>query len=97
VDTVHNYDMRTTSTYSEGYFNYDYFGNYFNDLLNFKNGVTPSGSGAGSKGCNSSGYENQSSGTVTGLIPATISSLRDLEIQCLCDFAKWTTGSVRPG
>jgi hypothetical protein len=69
VDTVHNYDMQNNLKYIEGYFNYDYFGNYFNDELNFKNGVTPSGSGAGSKGCNSSGYENQSSGTVTGSYP----------------------------
>jgi outer membrane receptor protein involved in Fe transport len=65
VDMLHTYDMQNYLKYNEGYFNYDYFGNYFNDLLNFKNGVTPSGSGYGSKGCNSTGYENGTGATGT--------------------------------
>ena len=65
VDMLHTYDMENYVKYSEGYFNYDYFGNYFNDLLNFKNGVAPSGSGYGSKGCNSTGYENGTGATGT--------------------------------
>jgi hypothetical protein len=65
VDMLHTYDMQNYIKYGEGYFNYDYFGNYFNDLLNFKNNVTPSGSGYGSKGCNSTGYENGTGATGT--------------------------------
>jgi hypothetical protein len=69
VDLVHNYDLQNNLKYIEGYFNYNYFGNYFNDVLNFKNGITPSGSGFGSKGCNSSGSENYTTSAITGTYP----------------------------
>jgi hypothetical protein len=63
ADLLHAYDMQNNLKYIEGYYSYNYFGGYFNDLLNFKNGVTPSGSGYGSKGCNSSAYETGSGAT----------------------------------
>jgi hypothetical protein len=63
TDLLHNYDYENDLYEGNGYFDYYYLGNYMNDLLNFKNGVTPSGSGAGSKGCNSSAYENGTGGT----------------------------------
>jgi hypothetical protein len=58
LDAVHNYDFQNNLFRSNGYESYTYLGNYFNDLLNFKNAVTPAGSGYGSHGCNSSAYEN---------------------------------------
>jgi hypothetical protein len=70
VDMVHNYDLINNTYESNGYFSYNYLGNYMNDLLNFKNGVTPSGTGAAMVGCDvnaSSAYAPAS-----GSNPATI-------------------------
>lgn len=39
VDEVHNWDELNNTYESNGYFSYSYFGNYFNDLLNSKNGL----------------------------------------------------------
>ena len=63
ADLLHNYDYENDLYENNGYFQYYYLGNYMNDLLNFKNSKTPSGSGAGSLGCNSSAYENGSGAT----------------------------------
>lgn len=65
ADLLHTYDMENNLKYIEGNFSYNYFGGFFNDLLDFKNGVTPSGSGYGSKGCNSSAYETGTGATGT--------------------------------
>lgn len=56
AEFVHNYDLMNDTYDSNGVFDYDWDGNYFNDLLNFKNGVVPSASNP--VGCNSSAYEN---------------------------------------
>ena len=70
VDMVHNYDLMNNTYKSNGDFSYNYVGNYFNDLLNFKNGLTPATSGTG---CDRYGSENAfyKSGyqTVTGTYP----------------------------
>jgi hypothetical protein len=63
ADMLHNYDVENDLYQGNGYFNYDYLGNYMNDLLNYKNNATPSGTGYGSKGCNSSAYENGTGAT----------------------------------
>ncbi len=65
VDMVHNFDLMNNTYKSNGDFNYYWVGNYFNDLLNTKNGVTPSSSNL--KGCDSSASQNGS--TVTGKYP----------------------------
>jgi hypothetical protein len=62
ADFVHNYDLENDLYRGNGYFDYSYLGNYMNDLLNFKNGVTASTSG---KGCNSSAYENATKTSTT--------------------------------
>lgn len=56
VDMVHNYDLMNNTYKSNGDFSYNWVGNYFNDLLNFKNGVTPSSSNK--VGCDSYASEN---------------------------------------
>ena len=55
VDMVHNYDLMNSLYKSNGDFSYNYIGNYFNDLLNFKNGLNPTTSGTG---CDKYGSEN---------------------------------------
>jgi hypothetical protein len=64
VDAVHNYDLMNDTTDSNGIWDFDWDGNYFNDLLNFKNGVTPSA--ANDNGCASSAPEYYSSSSVIG-------------------------------
>jgi outer membrane receptor protein involved in Fe transport len=65
VDAVHNYDLLNNTYKSNGDFNYNWVGNYFNDLLNMKNGITPSV--AQPRGCDVNGSQN--GGTVTGIYP----------------------------
>jgi hypothetical protein len=55
VDMVHNYDLMNDTVDGNGVWDFDWDGNYFNDLLNFKNGVTPSS--ANDNGCASSAAE----------------------------------------
>jgi hypothetical protein len=50
VDAVHNFDFQNNLYESNGDYSYQYIGPYFNDLLNFKNGVTVATS---TKGCDS--------------------------------------------
>ena len=50
VDMVHNYDFQNNLYESNGDYSYQYIGPYFNDLLNFKNGVKVSTS---TNGCDS--------------------------------------------
>ena len=50
LDMVHNYDFQNNLYESNGDYVYQYIGPYFNDLLNFKNGVTV---GTSTKGCDS--------------------------------------------
>ncbi len=64
VDAVHNYDLINDTVDSNGIWDFDWDGNYFNDLLNFKNGVTPSATN--SNGCASSAPEYYSSSSVIG-------------------------------
>ncbi len=69
IDTVHNNDLMNNTYKSNGDFSYDYVGNYFNDLLNMKNGVNPVTAGTG---CNSYGSENYAGNKnhpVTGTYP----------------------------
>jgi hypothetical protein len=65
VDMVHNWDLMNNTYKSNGDFSYNWVGNYFNDLLNMKNGVTPSSSNP--KGCDVNATQNGSS--VTGAYP----------------------------
>jgi len=65
VDTVHNYDLENNLFRSNGYFTYSYLPNYFNDLLDFKNGVKPSTTN--NRGCNSSAVQNASSATTVAV------------------------------
>ena len=67
VDMVHNYDFQNDLYQSNGAYSYNYLGNYMNDELNFKAGLTPAQVTSGNLGCNSSGYEN-GTGT-TGAYP----------------------------
>jgi hypothetical protein len=60
VDMVHNSDVMNNTYQSNGSFSYKYVGNYFNDLLNFKNGVNPALSGTG---CDNSASEKGSANT----------------------------------
>ena len=66
AEFVHNYDLMNNTYESNGVYVYDWDGNYFNDLLNFKDGNNPAVSGAG--GCNKSASENGSS-SITGAYP----------------------------
>lgn len=54
IDIVHNYDLMNNVYKNNGDFSYDYVGNFFNDLLNFKNGQNP----AAGYGCDSYASEN---------------------------------------
>ncbi|HTV81600.1 MAG TPA: carboxypeptidase regulatory-like domain-containing protein [Acidobacteriaceae bacterium] len=65
AEFVHNYDLMNNTYDSNGVYDYDWDGNYFNDLLNFRNGVVPSA--ANPVGCNSSASENGTG--VTGTYP----------------------------
>ena len=65
VDAVHNFDLMNNTYKSNGDFSYNWVGNYFNDLLNVKNGVTPSSSTP--VGCDVNASQN--GGTVTGIYP----------------------------
>lgn len=65
VDAVHNYDLINNTYKSNGDYSYNWVGNYFNDLLNLKHGVTPSV--ANPVGCDVNGSQNGS--TVTGIYP----------------------------
>ena len=67
VDAVHNYDLMNNTYKSNGDFNYYYVGNYFNDLLNRINNITPSA--ANPMGCNSSASANYSGSSITGTDP----------------------------
>jgi outer membrane receptor protein involved in Fe transport len=64
VDAVHNYDLMNDTVDGNGIWQFDWDGNYFNDLLNFKNGVTPSA--ANDNGCASSAPEYYTSSSVIG-------------------------------
>lgn len=66
VDAVHNHDLMNNTYKSNGDFSYNWVGNYFNDLLNLKNGVTPST--ANQMGCDANGaqYYTAPSGTSKG-------------------------------
>jgi len=65
VDAVHNYDRMNNTYKSNGDFSYNWVGNMFNDILNIKNGVTPSATNP--VGCDANGSQN--GGTVTGIYP----------------------------
>ena len=69
VDAVHNYDLVNNTYKSNGDYSYNWVGNYFNDLLNFKRGVTPSA--LNPIGCDVNGSQNVSGSTtnVTGTYP----------------------------
>jgi hypothetical protein len=71
IDAVHNYDLENDLYQSNGAFRYNYLGNFMNDELNFKNGVTPSATNV--MGCDRYQSENAvyKSGfqTVTGDYP----------------------------
>ena len=60
VDTLHNSDLMNNTYQSNGSFSYKYVGNFFNDILNAKNG-TPA------KGCDANASQNGA--TVTGAYP----------------------------
>jgi len=55
VDMVHNYDLMNNTYESNGYFNYYWVGNLYNDLLNQRRGVAPSITSKA--GCDASGDE----------------------------------------
>lgn len=64
VDAVHNYDFQNNLYEGNGEYSYQYLGLYFNDLLDFKNGVTPTASTSGTNyGCDSSYTEYATSAT----------------------------------
>jgi hypothetical protein len=66
VDAVHNYDFQNNLYESNGEYSYQYLGPYFNDLLDFKNGVTPTASKtAANYGCDSNYTEYATSATST--------------------------------
>jgi hypothetical protein len=56
VDLLHNYDLVVNTYQSNGAYSYTYLGNYFNDEMNFKNGVAPSTTN--DMGCNSKASQN---------------------------------------
>jgi hypothetical protein len=65
VDAVHNYDLMNNTYKSNGDYSYNWVGNYFNDLLNLKHGITPSASNP--VGCDVNASQNGSG--VTGTYP----------------------------
>jgi len=68
IDTVHNYDLENNLFRSNGYITYQYLPNYFNDLLNFKNGVKASATN--NLGCDSKASEaSTSTSAKTGPYP----------------------------
>jgi hypothetical protein len=69
VDMVHNWDLMNNTYKSNGDFSYNWVGNYFNDLLNMKNGITPSSSHP--VGCDVNASQNVSGSTTnaTGTYP----------------------------
>ncbi len=69
VDAVHNYDLINNTYKSNGDYSYNYVGNYFNDLLNLKHGITPSA--LNPVGCDVNFSQNVSGSTtnVTGTYP----------------------------
>lgn len=65
VDMVHNYDFQNNLYESNGVFSYSYIGLYMNDLLNFKNGVTPAASTTATNyGCDTSPLEYPTAASV---------------------------------
>ena len=68
VDMVHNNDLMNNTYKSNGDFSYNWVGNYFNDLLNMKHGVTPST--LNPVGCDGPASQNVS-GTVTNVTGAS--------------------------
>ncbi len=66
VDAVHNYDLMNNTYKSNGDYSYDYVGNYFNDLLNYRNGVDPTVSGTGCDYYGSENYAGNRNHPVTG-------------------------------
>jgi hypothetical protein len=67
VDMVHNFDLMNNTYQSNGFFNYNYIGNVFNDLLNYKHGVVPTA--ANQIGCDSGGSQNYSTKPINGIYP----------------------------
>ena len=66
VDMVHNYDFQNNLYESNGEYSYQYLGPYFSDLLDFKNGLTPTASTtANNYGCDSNYTEYATSATST--------------------------------
>ncbi|SPE30313.1 Cna protein B-type domain protein [Candidatus Sulfotelmatomonas gaucii] len=64
VDMVHNYDYQNYLYEINGYYSYLYIGDYFNDLLNFKNGKAPTASTTATNyGCDKGYSEYTSSAT----------------------------------
>jgi hypothetical protein len=63
VDMVHNYDLMNNTYESNGSFSYAYVGTMINDLLNKKNGVTPSSTNL--RGCDSSASAYPTQNTTT--------------------------------
>lgn len=66
VDELHNWDELNNTYESNGYYSYSYFGNYFNDLLNSKNGK------AGT--CDSSESSAASINAKTGAVVSAVGS-----------------------
>lgn len=72
-DVVHNDDLMNNTYKSNGDFSYNWVGNYFSDLLNMKNGITPNSTNR--LGCDSGGAQNYSPTTsnpnpvITGAYP----------------------------
>jgi hypothetical protein len=66
VDAVHNFDFQNNLYEGNGEYSYQYIGLYFNDLLDFKNGVAPNASKTGSNfGCDANYTEYATSATST--------------------------------
>ena len=64
VDMVHNYDYQNYLYEINGYYSYLYIGDYFNDLLNFKNGSAATASTTATNyGCDKGYSEYTSSAT----------------------------------
>ena len=47
TDILHNYDFQNNLYEGNGAYSYQYIGPYMNDLMNFKNGVSPAAAGTG--------------------------------------------------
>jgi len=96
VDIVHNYDFQNNLYESNGDYVYQYIGPYFNDLLNFKNGVTV---GTSTNGCDANyteyagQYGSGSSATNAAPVVAKYPCYQDfyqaLELQALAS-TPWT-------